>query len=327
MPVEHSSCPAMLYYLRFFKTPKLTNGNLVTTLTVVNDLGDLYFYGTATIKVQLIKGSKVIANQLLHWSPGNQAVKSCLDLSKIKPQLLKTAFLRVSVDGIAQEMLYDEEPAFVDLKSDLMSSASVSQYAIRSLFGLDFYEEAGTHNLARHLWDAGMYVAETLVTGTLFNGAAASTSLEWSNLTQIIELGTGCGIVGITVAKKSGLGLNNIFLTDTDDARALCEKNISENSAKAQFVEYQWGLPVTFTTADSGTLVLVTDCTYNPDSYEALLRAIMKMTGAYLLLGHKYRNSDEESFFTQLPGIATVEMDHLRDYQGQKIRIIGARIH
>lgn len=317
----------MLYYLRFFKTPKVENATLATTLTISNDLGDLYYYGKATIKLQLMRASKPIAEQFVHWSPGNQALKCLLDLPKLKSHQLKKAYLQIYVDQAAQDMLYDEEPAFVALRSDLLGSADVSQYAIRSLFDLDFYEEAGTHNLARHLWDAGMFVAESLVAGRIFGRSAADSSLDWSGLTQIIELGTGCGIVGITVAKKGGLGLSRIFLTDTQDGKTLCEKNILVNSANAEFTEYQWGTPVTFTTADSQTLVLVTDCTYNPDSYEALLQAISKMKGSYLLLGHKYRNSDEEVFFTQLPGIANIEIDQLRDYQGQRIRIIGARIN
>jgi hypothetical protein len=88
-----------------------------------------------------------------------------------------------------------------------------------------------------------------------------------------LELGTGCGIVGITLA--SLIPNCSVALTDLPEAREIVEKNIShvlENlapGATLSFDELDWDadLPARLKHADSKLdIVLAADCTYNPDS-------------------------------------------------------------
>lgn len=89
----------------------------------------------------------------------------------------------------------------------------------------------------------------------------------------VLELGTGCGIVGMTLA----LTIPNctVHLSDLPEARDIVERNMTDPSLRLApgsslaFTELDWDneLPAWLTHPNSKTdLVLAADCTYNPDS-------------------------------------------------------------
>jgi hypothetical protein len=89
----------------------------------------------------------------------------------------------------------------------------------------------------------------------------------------VLELGTGCGIVGVTLA--SVLANCSVYLSDLCEARDIVEKNTTPRALQLgsgstlAFVELDWDaeLPASFTTAElKFDIVLAADCTYNPDS-------------------------------------------------------------
>ena len=90
---------------------------------------------------------------------------------------------------------------------------------------------------------------------------------------RVLELGTGCGIVGMTLA--SVVPNCHVTLSDLPEAREIVEKNISEcvltltNGSNLSFEELDWDdqIPAWLARPESRIdLVLAADCTYNPDS-------------------------------------------------------------
>jgi predicted nicotinamide N-methyase len=121
---------------------------------------------------------------------------------------------------------------------------------------------------------------------------------------NIIELGSGCGIVGICLAQSI---LNcDVLLTDLPEAREIAERNIASmnpavgSSAKFQQLDWEEALPTSIQ-AQTFDLVLVADCTYNPDSGPALVctltALVEKSPKAVVLLSMKVRHQSELVFF------------------------------
>jgi predicted nicotinamide N-methyase len=121
---------------------------------------------------------------------------------------------------------------------------------------------------------------------------------------QVIELGSGCGIVGISLAQT--IPDCEVILTDLPEAREIAQRNIENmspaESSTAIFRPLNWeeSLP-TDITEKIFDLVLVADCTYNPDSSPALVNTFCKLIRwspkAVILLAMKVRHQDELIFF------------------------------
>ena len=88
---------------------------------------------------------------------------------------------------------------------------------------------------------------------------------------QILELGSGCGVVGLSLAQT--VPGAQVTLTDLAEAEEIVERNITQaqlaESATVAFRELDWDaeLPDDLRApAKKLDLVLAADCTYNPDS-------------------------------------------------------------
>jgi hypothetical protein len=88
---------------------------------------------------------------------------------------------------------------------------------------------------------------------------------------RILELGTGCGMVGITIAQL--LTRAEVLLTDLQEAQEIVERNIDlahpakGSSLKFQKLDWNAELPPNLQLPSSPLdLVIAADCTYNSDS-------------------------------------------------------------
>jgi methylase of polypeptide subunit release factors len=88
---------------------------------------------------------------------------------------------------------------------------------------------------------------------------------------RILELGAGCGIVGIAIAQV--LTETDVILTDLPEAQEIVERNISrahlakESTLAFQVLDWDVELPANLQTPSSSLdLVIAADCTYNSDS-------------------------------------------------------------
>lgn len=138
-----------------------------------------------------------------------------------------------------------------------------------------------------------------------------------SSICNVLELGSGCGIVGIALAQL--FPDLNVFLTDTREAMEILKLNISQSKPAENVTLNQsildWTNPlpevVRKTTFD---LLLVSDCTYNADSVPALVDVLSKVAShspdVIIIVSLKLRHPSEEIFFELMALARFVETSH-----------------
>jgi hypothetical protein len=93
---------------------------------------------------------------------------------------------------------------------------------------------------------------------------------------QVLELGTGCGMVGITIAQ--GASKADIILTDLPEAEEIVQRNIDQatlvkdSTLRFQTLDWDDHVPKDLNNwaecphCTELDLIIAADCTYNPDS-------------------------------------------------------------
>lgn len=119
-----------------------------------------------------------------------------------------------------------------------------------------------------------------------------------------VELGSGCGIVGIALAEM--LPRCSVLLTDLFEAEDIATRNISAAkvapNSRLEYLNLDWDeeLPENIRSTQID-LILVSDCTYNPDSSPALVSVLYKLVlsspNAIVLVALKRRHDSEAVFF------------------------------
>ena len=136
---------------------------------------------------------------------------------------------------------------------------------------------------------------------------------------NVIELGSGCGIVGISLAQS--IPDCDVLLTDLPEAREIAERNIRcanpAMGSKVSFLELDWEKPLPATVASkSFDLILIADCTYNIDSGPSLVRTlrslVLKTSKSIILLAMKVRHESELGFFDLMQEANFVNKPHLK---------------
>ena len=122
---------------------------------------------------------------------------------------------------------------------------------------------------------------------------------------NILELGCGCGIVGLGLVVL--LDNCHVTLTDLPSAESIAVRNIEHSRNKfrgtASFRVYDWDDPISPYSQDQKPpdIILVADCTYNPDSASALVQALVRCVNGsrdtVVVLAHKRRHESEKRFF------------------------------
>ena len=127
---------------------------------------------------------------------------------------------------------------------------------------------------------------------------------------QVLELGAGCGIVGLTLGKC--LPKAKVLLTDLPEAGEIAKHNIWANGvrpkaihqhrARIQYEKLDWEDPLPEKQREGQVdLVLVADCTYNPDVVPNLVKTLAELLkynkDTIVLLAMKVRHESEKVFF------------------------------
>lgn len=133
---------------------------------------------------------------------------------------------------------------------------------------------------------------------------------------RILELGSGCGIVGLEAAHLcSG---SKVSLTDLPEAMGILGQNVSKTSSstrsRVSTAILDWDNPLPYAIARSRfDLLIVSDCTYNPDSGPALVNTLVAIiTGspaALIIVSMKRRHDSEAAFFDLMAGAGFVEVE------------------
>lgn len=124
-------------------------------------------------------------------------------------------------------------------------------------------------------------------------------TLENSPKKYLLELGCGCGVSGLSIAKLYPSW--TVHLTDLPEATSLVEKNITANTLKnTTFSVLDWEAPFP-SDLKAPSIVLISDCTYNPDTAEPLVKTLERIAekreDVLIFLAYKKRHEDERLFF------------------------------
>jgi Lysine methyltransferase len=126
-----------------------------------------------------------------------------------------------------------------------------------------------------------------------------------SGRTRVLELGAGCGIVGIALAQCFPNCV--VQLTDLFESQELLCKNLDQatpapaSSLRCQVLEWNNGAGAMTSLEGEVNLVVVSDCIYNADSCPELVRTMSQISSASpsvrLLVAVKRRHDSEDIFF------------------------------
>ena len=156
---------------------------------------------------------------------------------------------------------------------------------------------------------------------------------------SVLELGSGCGIVGLEIAQICSQC--DVILTDLPDAM----ENLSYNVSKVMGSNLAVGNVVTavldwddanpkIIQGHRYDLVIVSDCTYNADSIPALVRTLAAVidewSATLIVVSMKVRHDSEAVFFDLMAAAGFIIAEHsavtLPDQQradnGQELEVV-----
>lgn len=138
-----------------------------------------------------------------------------------------------------------------------------------------------------------------------------------SSQLNILELGSGCGIVGLTVAHL--VANCSVLLTDLPEAMDILGLNMSIanplTSSEIKQLPLDWNedLPVKITQV-CYDLILISDCTYNPNSLQALVQTlsalVAKSKNVKIVVSMKVRHPSESIFFDLMAEAGLAQRGH-----------------
>lgn len=137
---------------------------------------------------------------------------------------------------------------------------------------------------------------------------------------RAVELGAGCGIVGIALAQL--LPRCHVTLTDLPEVDEIVSRNMQAArlppGSALDFQVLDWDEKPSHTVfGETLDLILVSDCTYNADSLPALVRVLGYLTDAspraLVLVSLKRRHESEAVFFElmQASSFSVLEQSHV----------------
>lgn len=174
---------------------------------------------------------------------------------------------------------------------------------------LNIFEDTG-ESIARHLWDGSLSLTAYLDRVVALRSVHEAPLLEsvLSSATykklNVLELGCGCGVVGIGLAQT--VPDCNVLLTDLPEVDELVERNIeAANPAMSSVIDFaalDWEAPLPAkVAARTFDLILVAECIYNSDSIPPLVdtleRLVTRSPRAVILISTKVRHESEGMFW------------------------------
>lgn len=121
----------------------------------------------------------------------------------------------------------------------------------------------------------------------------------------MLEVGAGCGLVGIALAQ---LRKCHVLLTDLEDAQDIMRNNIDlAKPLPGSTIERQilgWGTGLDDLSDVKFDLVLVSDCIYNPDSSVLLVETLKSLVQCnpdlLIFVAFKRRHDADDMFFENM---------------------------
>lgn len=147
------------------------------------------------------------------------------------------------------------------------------------------------------LWPAGQVLANHLTRGDHRAGEIFKDK-------TVLELGSGTGVVGLSIAASTDLGSGRMILTDLDRVLPILHLNRTLNPCQTtvQVRALSWGssVPTDLTHCD---VILMADCVYLESLFPLLLDTldqVMQKESAVAYLCYKKRRKADSRFFKML---------------------------
>ncbi|KAI1385530.1 putative methyltransferase-domain-containing protein [Hypoxylon trugodes] len=362
-----------MHYIRLLRPAKFDASDrrrpLVSLLvTVTTDLGDSFLYTNEPVDLVVSADDAVGTSILSHesegqpyrWTAGMRVldikvpVKSHLKKGDVtctiniqqvtRPKsfgALRSDFVlpwgirkgSTAVDGLIM-------PVSVHLVAGVCEPVSVrplqlnTGYLPSDQLNVELEEDIG-ESIARHIWDAGVVTACFLAGACKIEYIRNALPISKDTF-NVLELGSGVGILGITLARiieraaaiqGKTLSEATILLTDLEEAEERARSNIARTEATLscddgdgsvvtlQYENLDWdegkhGRFGPLVSARPWDLVILSDCTYNVDSLPALIGTLSALHTSNLnhmdaekdaktsvMLATKPRHSSEQALF------------------------------
>ncbi|CAZ86505.1 unnamed protein product [Tuber melanosporum] len=258
-----------MQYIRFLKTPRFVytndgrSGTVLALVTITSDLGESFFLQDVALTAKLLDGKSWTSLPLSvtrhTWKAGMRTLKIELDLV-IKQ---KEIFHRAVVLSVSSEQSAADDLSQLEAAGSLVLSAYSSPFrplggieaegyverrlTIGRKMALPVWEETG-ESIARHIWDGGLalaaYLAQNIPTSKVDNEGKRLDALDkilgLPEDLEVLELGSGCGIVGLALAS---LYKNcRVTLTDLPLAEEIIVRNLrcSGSEGNVNFKPLDW---------------------------------------------------------------------------------------
>ncbi|KAI1808571.1 putative methyltransferase-domain-containing protein [Daldinia bambusicola] len=361
-----------MHYIRLLRGPKLDTSNIrrpliSILLTITTDLGDSFLYPDEpvdlTISVENPTGQSIILeiDRPPRWTAGLR----CLDVKvPIKPHLKKsdvTCTIRIhpatqtpplgvlegrdalpwSVARGSPASMGLVMPVSVDMAKGICAPVAVRtlrlnpSFRLQDQLNIDLEEDVG-ESIARHIWDAGVVTASFLGDACSSKKGICDVLPIRKDSFNVLELGSGVGILGITLAQVLERGVvyghtsskATVLLTDLSEAEERARSNIARAevalsqinpdgpTVTLQYEDLDWdegkhGRFGALASARAWDLIILSDCTYNVDSLPALVGTLSALHAANVkhyheaeadsktsvILATKPRHSSEQALF------------------------------
>ncbi|TID27454.1 S-adenosyl-L-methionine-dependent methyltransferase [Venturia nashicola] len=331
-------------YIRFLKTPKLhseegSNSVIKLVVTITSDLGDTFFPGDLLLAASLRSNEQngdIYLRKTVKWEAGMRALP--IELTFEQNHIDWPARVHVHARDSARSDHFERHSDGSDMSSvisawsDILdppqgvfeaSKSAERRFTPMSNRTLSIWEETG-ESIARHLWDGGLALSAYLDRMVALQAEGIplveqTLSAATYKRLHVIELGSGCGIVGITLAQT--IPDCNILLTDLPEAAEIAQRNIENvfpamgSSVSFQSLNWEDPLPKKVQ-ARTYDLIMLADCTYNSDSSPALVRTLSalqkKSPKAVILIAMKVRHPSEDVFFDLMRQAMFIEASHIK---------------
>ncbi|KAJ4509631.1 hypothetical protein HRR83_007054 [Exophiala dermatitidis] len=324
----------MVHYIRFLRTPQTQAGkktvDIAAVVAVTTDLGDAYYSQDVDLAVEVVEANRphgILHSEVVHWQASSRALRftvNCPGKYASRP-----ARLHVTTHETTAASTSSAVPRILDVWSDAFVLADKQraepiverQLLLPNKRLLRMWEETGD-SIARHVWDAGlgflMYFSQALFSVPVEGMSQTAALLKTSKVRRlkVLELGAGCGTVGIALAQ---LVKCDMLLTDLDDSQEILASNIRCASPLAgstiQSQVLDWSTGVDDSTNANYDLVLVSDCIYNPDSslhlVETLRQLATRTPDVLILVGFKRRHEADTIFFDRMQQTSFVIVEQM----------------
>lgn len=311
--------------VRFLKTPKVhvENGRVLlkAVITVTTDIGETFFPEDLDLIAAVRESGKdgeVYLRRKIQWRAGARSHHVTFDLTRIDMEWPACVHVAVrATTAKAPGFL----PPIADIWSGLLNapkghfdsgSRVERRYHSLSERTVSLLEDSGD-SIARHLWDGSQALAHYIDQTISLQTPSSLPLLEYVLVSATyrrltaIELGCGCGTVGISLAQS--IPDCDVVLTDLPEVTELVQANMARSNpainSRITFQPLDWERAVPDRLQSrTHDLIIVSECTYNTDSLQPLVNTLISLVSrspkAVIVVSTKTRHQSEAAFFDMM---------------------------